>query len=379
MRIGLITPNPPSQIGGVERFTGSLVGWLRSAGVDVELFDRTRLQPHPRAKPASGKVAYLLQIEQLRRLVRRTKRCDLYLCNGACALAARPDVPKVTMFRGCYRGYFYSLRGLVPGWRWRLNRAWWTYLEKRAARNAHVMAVSPAVGRIVRHEYGIANVTVIENGIDVEHFRLRDKLQARRKLGLPARAFLGIYAGRFDVCKRLDLLLEMASRFQRDEGIILAVPGAGGTPRAPSKRHVPRLPDGMPQAHRFCDVTYQQMPLLLSAADCLLQPSTFEGCSFSVIEGMACGLPPLITPTGHAECIAAFHPALERCVIEAGHWRDVLDAFRRMKQDRLWHQTASRQARCYAVQHNSLETMGRAYLALFEKVLGCRPAHARAA
>ena len=368
MRVGIITRNPPSQVGGVERFTRSLADWLRSEGIEVEVFDRTRLTGRLRAKGQPGKVAELLQIRGLHRLVRRARRCDLYLGNSLAALAARRDVPAVMVFHGCLRGYFDSLCNLTPRWRLLLNRTWFTCWEKRAARGAHAVAVSEEEAGILRRDYRIGEVSTIENGIDTEYFRPRAKPAARRELGLPENAFLGLYAARLDdPRKRGDIVLEIARRLGSDEGIIMAVPSTSSTTAWP------------PQVHPFCDVTYERMPLLLSAADCLLLPSTFEGCSYSVIEGMACGLPPVISLTGHAESIASFHPALQRCIVQPAGPQAVLRVFRALKQDRRWHEAASRESRRYVQSHNSLEVMGRKYVALFERMLGCTRSYVRAA
>ena len=140
-------------------------------------------------------------------------------------------------------------------------------------------------------------VHVIPNGVDFEHFFIKDKKACRQLLELPLDkrilvtvAHLGHRKGHYEVIKALAGLPE--------DIVLVLVGGAaqGGTPEmireAAQKSGVAeRLILKGPQ-------DYSRIPLYFSAADASVLASYREGCPNAVLESLACGTPVVATDVG---------------------------------------------------------------------------------
>lgn len=121
---------------------------------------------------------------------------------------------------------------------------------------------------------------VLPNGVDRSKFRPTSPTKARRELGWGPEEFVALFAA--------------------------------------TRPWIPRKRQGLAAA--ACDVAArelgrevrlevvatrspEQMPLLMSAADCLLMTSSIEGSPNTVKEALACGLPVVATPSGDIELL----------------------------------------------------------------------------
>lgn len=145
-----------------------------------------------------------------------------------------------------------------------------------------VVAVSSLLRRKLVEELGFPSerIAVFPNGVDLRKFYPRDRLEMRRKYGLPRNQFLVIYVGNFIEPKGVRRVAEA----------IDGLPGVGGI-FVGSGPLTPRITN-----LAFCGrVPHEQVPELLSAADCFVLPSDVEGSSNATLEAMACGLPVIVS------------------------------------------------------------------------------------
>jgi len=129
--------------------------------------------------------------------------------------------------------------------------------------------------------------TVIPPGVDDAFRNLPPRAEARRKLGIPAGAFLFLLAAREDPGKNVVSAIEAFRALRAGEGDRLRLLVAGQD-----------LPAALLPAGAVCGgpVPHAEMPALFSAADAVLCPSSYESFGLVPLEAMAAGKP-VIAPT----------------------------------------------------------------------------------
>ena len=177
----------------------------------------------------------------------------------------------------------------------------------------------------------------INNGVDTKLFRppsAREKQVARQAFGLPGKAFITLFIGRFVPKKGFDLVR-----------------------RAADSRHVTVYAGGettrQPQAHeRFLGkLTQPELARLYQAADLFVLPSTGEGFPLTAQEAMASGLP----------AILRYDKGYDRYKLTAQEVVFLQDAkaatlkrlVARLEHDTTHRQAMARQARAYALTNFS--------------------------
>lgn len=164
----------------------------------------------------------------------------------------------------------------------------------------HVVPVSKVMGERLKRMPGLrrSRIVPIQNGIDTERFFAPGERDATRaELGLPADAVVIGFAGRIELMKRLDLLLDAFARLRPQfPALRLLLVGRGSeleTLQAQAARL--NISDGVTWAGFRTDI-----PRLLAAMDIYAQPSSNEGLSLSILEAMAAGKAIVTTDVGGA-------------------------------------------------------------------------------
>jgi glycosyltransferase involved in cell wall biosynthesis len=144
-------------------------------------------------------------------------------------------------------------------------------------------------------------VHVVPNGVDLERFRPDGPAQPFATDASTVFLFVGGTTYR----KGLDLLLDAYGRaFDADDDVCLVVKGFGATTvyRDQSGDRLIEEFRARPGAPELLflgdDVPYDQVPALYRGADCLVQPYRGEGFCLPALEGLACGLPAIVTAGG---------------------------------------------------------------------------------
>ena len=148
---------------------------------------------------------------------------------------------------------------------------------------ARVVAVSRALADEVE-ALGVprARIAVVMNGVDAELFHPRDRVAARRELGLPAGP-LALYVGNLKAEKGvLDLARAWDAVARELPDARLALVG-GGPARAALEAQLPA------RATLFGPQPLAVIPTWLAACDLLVLPSHAEGTPNVVLEALACG------------------------------------------------------------------------------------------
>lgn len=220
--------------------------------------------------------------------------------------------------------------------------------EALSARGATaVVCVSDSAAREARRYYRVAEPAVIANGIDTEVFSPRPRAEARERLGLAADGRYALYVGRLDdgkgapllqaACERADYELMVAGRDTSAEAINLGV-------LAPA-----------------------ELAVAYAAADCVLFPSSYEACSYVVLEALACGVPLIATRVGWMPTLLEAVPAYEALCVEP-----VLEQLvaRLRGLDGIDTEPLSAAARAFVLEHNSLDAYAASWRELLDDHAG---------
>ncbi|WP_437099920.1 D-inositol-3-phosphate glycosyltransferase [Streptomyces narbonensis] len=146
---------------------------------------------------------------------------------------------------------------------------------------------------------------VVRPGVDLRTFRpAGGRAAARARLGLPADAFVPLYAGRIQPLKGPDVLVRAVAELLRLEPGLrrrLLVPVVGGHSGATREGTVWKLAGelGVTDVLRACPpVPQEQLADWYRAADVLVVPSRSESFGLVALEAQACGTPVLAAAVG---------------------------------------------------------------------------------
>lgn len=203
----------------------------------------------------------------------------------AAALVARAlAVPLVIKVHGSDINVFPERAHLRPLVRWALSDAY-----------AVVGPSGPLVRRAVELGANSATSRVVDNGVDRETFRVRDRKQCRQVLGIEHDRPIIVFVGRPEAAKGCGELLE-ATHIIRNQGsdVSLVIVGDGV-----ETNHYRKLADRLQVPTHFAGACAPStVATWLGAANLLALPSWAEGTPNVVIESLLCGRPVVATSVG---------------------------------------------------------------------------------
>lgn len=229
--------------------------------------------------PVSKKEALLGYFAQLRNAIKKINP-DVVHSNGI--------VPDLIINKICpgkqliiahanYHVDYYYLCGKVKG---ELMAKLHIHLMKKAR---VCIACSESLSQIYKKDGLI--LPYIRNGVNIEPLKTYDKRELRKELGLPLNKKIYIYAASFNSRKNQEFLLTTFSKFLNDDILLLL----GDGPTYESVKSVEHS-NNVILAGRKSDVKPY-----LRASDYFISSSLQEGMPMGVLEGMAEGLPVVLS------------------------------------------------------------------------------------
>lgn len=161
-----------------------------------------------------------------------------------------------------------------------------------------VIAVSQALKQKMV-EFGVdrKKILVVYNGVDRELFRVRDRVAARRHLGLAEKGKRILFVGNLKPVKGLDNLIEAMRQLvieRRDTELHMV----GYGPLEPSLRQRVEAVSLQNKVHFEGERPPEEIARWMNACDLLCLPSLSEGVPNVVLEALSSGLPVVATNVG---------------------------------------------------------------------------------
>ncbi len=336
----LISPNPASNAGGVERFCVLLASVLEHAGWATSLVGPGGAPPRALARLGLGPTLQALSATRKA----RAEHADLVVSNGF--LGGPTGGRRVHVYHGTM--VEHVRKGVTGSRRYRMRElAGGALAESLCARGATVVAVSGSTAGEVERLYRQRVDAVIPNAVDTELFSPGDRAAARARLGLATDARYALFAGRFEHRKGADLVPEACRR----AGFELLVAG----------------PDAPPPAVKLGTLTPDELRYAYRAADCVAFPTRYESFGYVTVEGLACGVPVITTAVGWTEEFLRRCPGYRHFIVQPDV-DSVTDGLRRLGDIDATDVLA--QARAFIERENSLPVFGRRWLELLGQL--CR-------
>jgi glycosyltransferase involved in cell wall biosynthesis len=351
-RVAIVSPDPSNQAGGVERVCALLGEVLERRGWDVEIVGPTRMPARWQSRLG---LSYPMLSRSATESTRKRRDLDLILTNGFLGIGCPRRTPRIHLYHGTMVGNARAQRGSVPV-RERLRRTMSAGLTEALSgrRATRVVCVSELVAAEVLRRYRLRADAVIPNGIDTEVFAPREMRGARERLGLARNGNYALFVGRLEHGKGSDLVVAGAAR----GGYELLVAGPTG---APGTHHLGVLPPAT-----LADA--------YAAADCVLFPSRYEGCSLVVLEALACGRPLLTTRVGWMGTLLRAVPAYDALCIEPT-LEDITRRLRELEDGESAELCTA--ARTFVLSNNSLPRWATHWEELIEELPGADNPHRR--
>lgn len=330
MKIVILSPSIYLR-GGVERFCISLTEGLSSRGMNVFVVG---LETLPRRHQRFvGLCKYIglgpVVLGFFLGWYVRGLQVDMVITNGLLGWNIT-SIPTINVSHGTYARAAERIDKKKNLIRFYIKKYISGYFEKKNALNARVaVAVSEETQESLRALYGISNSIVIQNGVDTNFF-CPDSSVKKKPLQ-------GLFVGRYEYAKGSDVL-ESVQKFLRDKGGDLYI--------AEHENQVDLL-------------------RLYRESSFFILPSRHEGCSFALLEAMACGLPVFVSPVGSVNDVD--FPCTNCVVCDRFVYCEKVREFLNQNNSNLY--LISKRLRSYVCDRHSLEYMTEQYYNIIRRYI----------
>jgi glycosyltransferase involved in cell wall biosynthesis len=245
------------------------------------------------------------------------------------------------------------------------------FLDRQAARMTNtVVAVSARLAAYLGERVGIprAQITTIENGVDTDRFHPReDVAAARAAFGIPGDALVVGSVGRLEPVKAYDRVIR-AIAFGRDRGLFGETPYLLLCGDGSERQRLQELATLLGLADRVCFPGWVADPAgAYGAMDVFVLPSLSEGLSVSLLEAMASGAVPLVTPVGANPEVLRDLPSQLVAADDPNLFAAALASTAQSAEQRRRLSAAARQI---VVARYSQSRMLESYMSLYEQLAG---------
>jgi glycosyltransferase involved in cell wall biosynthesis len=307
-KVAILTNLPINQVGGIERFNFYLKQLLEDYGFRVDVFCLNDIRQTffkrltCRFIPPLHEYYFLSQL--IKNKIQNYNFVVTHNITGGGLRTGETGVYNAT--HGLFAAGIKRLREIDKKTKidFALKQA--LFLERFSKKGKKgVIAVSRKVKEDLLKYHRIES-TVINNGVDINHFKKRENFrELRKRYGIKEGEVVGLYVGHWDFpVKRVHYLLEVIKR-RKDIKWIIA-----------TDKNIDINEYG--NIILLVNISYAQMPEIYSIADFAIHLSIYEGFGYSQMEAIACSLPLISTRVGVVDEIFT-EPFLNELMLDSWH------------------------------------------------------------
>jgi glycosyltransferase involved in cell wall biosynthesis len=334
---------------GVERFVQMLSDLLSTKGRVVKVANVESLQVK---FPILYGIRYYVAWKVGRYVMKHSSVADIVICSNFFSWNIK-RCRSAVIYHGTEIGRYLSTRTSMSFLRNLVVRTIGSHLDSRTGRGKKVIAVSGATKEEIERNYNLKVDRVIPNAVDLTVFRPRqDKSALRLKFGLPRDKFLILFVGTPDPRKGLGWIVSQLMPRLPDDCHLVA--RSGTSLNAQRMTVVPRL-------------TIEKLADLYGACDCLVFPTRYEGCSFTLVEALASGLPVVTSRAGSGKDLL-IDDVLSKYTADKIDVDEYVGRIIVLKDSQEERRNVAAAARQFAEKNHGLEAFNNAYLALIEEL-----------
>lgn len=330
MRIIILSPTNIIRQGGVERFVFYVHQGLAQAGYQVTILGQEDLAKWQRIMVAGAKKIGLEQplLGFFLGTIAQKKEFDVCITNGMLGWNIK-KAKVINVQHGTFARAAVRIDTNV--FKYFFRRYIWGFFEGLSARRATVcVAVSRETKESVEYFYRAKNVRVIHNAVDTELFYpmiVQKKPQA-------------LFVGRFEYAKGKNIL-EPFQKYLRTNNSNLLI------------------------AENY---SQEDLSKIYNESQVFVLPSLHEGCSFALLEAMACGTPFLASPVGMVPELQE-HELFSECIVNI----QTIDAYCLAYQNLVnktneEREVLSQKLRIYILENHTIERFHKQFQDLIHEI-----------
>ena len=123
----------------------------------------------------------------------------------------------------------------------------------------------------------------------------------------------------------------------------------------------------MPGVTNLGTLPFDSMREVYASCDAFVMPSYYEGCSFSNLEALSCGLPSVVSPIGVGRDLMS-NEILRDFVVPCSEPQRYIDCLRKLQSSRDEWLKVSKESREYAVKYHDVSRFKREYLEVINRM-----------
>ena len=303
--------DPEIYKGGIETFIGNLKELLVQHMLIVDIHylvpqPTLTVKPFPVTFLHNKIPEFILNCFMMGRAFSKIdKTYDLVITNNFYGMGYfAPRARSFNIYHSSHAAYADALKGKISDSDCRDLKYFFGHIgDRMSGRRKYKIAVSPAVRKELQGYYGFKDVAVVNHGIDTTLFKKIEKTAPlRKKWDISSDAFVGIFVGRWEIGKGIDIMEAMINLHPEITWLLVTGPS-----ECPLRCHNIKV---------IRDADKENLVELYSLSDFMLFPSYYEGFGLAIIEAMACKLPVICPEVGVAKDFLRFD-ALRRLILSS--------------------------------------------------------------